>query len=211
MAGSVLILTAANGHEKPTKTLDLDTKIGNQNIQTYQPERFEMRTFYEALADLKYEMEIDGDRFEDFSPYVDPETDPTLNYLFEMSGLSSAKPGHWQALARVLSNLISAGKRPAKKRWTPEFSMLLLDEAYKIRKRAPHLSLGEICAELGANGMPFENDGIKTTLSFRFQEAIRPIRKLVKSGKASRRQIEIVTAFENFRRSPAKKRTEPRL
>jgi hypothetical protein len=105
--------------------------------------------------------------------------------------------------------LITAGKRPVNKRWTPELSMLLLDEAYRIRRRAPHLSLAEICAELGKKGMPFEKDSIKTTLPFRFQEAIRPIRKLVKTGKASRRQLEIVAAFENLRRSQAKKRTKP--
>jgi hypothetical protein len=81
------------------------------------------------------------------------------------------------------------------KRWTADYSMFLLDEAFIIRKRRPDLSLGEICAELAKSGMPFEKDGVKTTLPFRFQEAIRPLRKLVDKGRASERQREIVAAF----------------
>jgi hypothetical protein len=177
-----------------------------------------MRFFYECLADLKYDVEVNGDHYGNFSPHVDPEADPNLNHLFEWSGLSPEKPGHWQELTRALSNLMGARKRPVKKTWTPERSMLLLDKAYRIRRRSPDFSLKEICAELAMKGMPFEKDGIKTTLPFRFQEAIRPIRQLVKIGKASKRQIEIVAAFENLRgrisktgiTPSAKKRTKSR-
>ena len=159
-------------------------------------DKFSMADFYDIMDSIREGVE-QGHYSGGFDPTLDEEVDRELFSLFQGYSLDQNNAVHWQLVARALSNFIRVGTGGRSLEWTPKRKKLLIDSAYKIKKRDPHgISIEDICKALAEKGGPFEGDDPTQSLPFRFQEAIRPIREAVKKGTASKREIEIVSMFK---------------